>query len=83
MPNYITRNKLDSFSFGTKYGPAKPGISLGATKALAQDHFLRSNLVQRNDLMERWMNKMNTILAQRRKFPILTSTGAGAHNRCK
>jgi hypothetical protein len=84
QPNYITRNKIDIYSFADRYGPAKPQFSLGAVKALAGDAWTRASIQQRNDLMERYMSgKNNTRQAQLRKAPIHTSTSSGACNRCK
>jgi hypothetical protein len=73
MPNYITRNQLDFSPNFPHYGPmAEKQEGLGAVKKRANDLFLKSALQQRNSLTERYMEKQNTILAQRRSHPINT-----------
>jgi len=77
MPNYITRSKIDTFSFADTYGPAKEGEEFGNDntpyiRALAQDKWLRDSLEFRNDLSERRMRKVNAEAWQRRSAPIYT-----------
>ena len=74
-PNYIVRSKIDHLKFADSYGPipaeeVKGNSKTASIRALANDEFLRNSLKQRNDLTERWMRKMNTVLAQRREFPL-------------
>lgn len=71
QPNYITRNNLDFVPNMPHYGPmAEKQEGLGAVKKRANNLFLKNSLEQRNSLMERQMEKMNTILSQRRMAPI-------------
>lgn len=81
-PGYIVRSNIDFDPRMDHYGTVKCKNGLGYTKAIANDMFLRNSIKQRNSLMERYVEKQNTILAQRRKAPIMTSTSTG-HSRCK
>lgn len=76
MPNYITRNKLDFQPRMPHYGPVPDANEgLGAVKKYANDLYTKCAIQQRNDLTERWMEKQNTILAQRRTHPITRNKG--------
>ena len=75
QPNYVTRNQMDFVPSFPHYGPmAEKQEGLGAVKRRANNQFLKSSLEQRNSLMQIQMEKMNTILAQRRKAPINTTS---------
>lgn len=75
MPNYITRSKIDFEPYADSFGPLPENGAMGnehnaSIRTLAQDSFLRNSLMQRNDLQQRAMRKMDTVLAQRREMPI-------------
>lgn len=82
MPNYITRNKLDFNKRMPHYGPmATDQEGLGSVKKYANNLFTKNTIDQRNSLMERWMEKQNTILAQRRQAPITGATSGYTSSR--
>lgn len=71
MPNYITRNKLDTFNFGSQYGTAEPqGMSLNDVRGKAEAAFLEDSISHRDDLTVRMMRKNNAVMWQRRQAPI-------------
>jgi hypothetical protein len=75
-PNYITRNKIDIFSFGEQTGrlrdPHNPG-SCGDNRQLALEEFHNSALLHRTDLQQSLMSKRNGEMWQLRNFPISTN----------
>ena len=71
MPNYITRNKLDTFNFGSRYGIAEPqGKSLNEIRGKAETAFLDDSIAHRDDLTVKLMRKSNARNWQRRQAPI-------------
>lgn len=71
MPNYVTRNQLDFSPNFPHYGTmAEKQNGLGEMKKKANNLFLKNSLEQRNNLMERYQEKINTITSQRRQAPI-------------
>ena len=74
MPNYITRNKLDTFNFGSRYGVAEPqGKSLNDIRGKAESAFLEDSIAHRDDLTVKLMRKSNSAEWQRRQAPIRTN----------
>lgn len=74
MPNYITRNKLDTFNFGSRYGIAEPhGKSLNDIRGLAESAFLNDSTAHRDDMTVKLMRKTNAAVWQRRQAPIRTN----------
>jgi hypothetical protein len=72
MPNYITRNYLDSQPFASQIGSMDSNNSNDNTaniRALAQDAFTRSTIQQRTDIQESLMRKNNTMVRQNRQAP--------------
>ncbi len=73
-PNYITRNKIDIYSFGEKTGRLRdPKTLCGNTNQLAVEEFHKSALLHRADLMQSLMSKRNGEMWQLRQFPISTN----------
>ena len=74
MPNYITRNKLDTFNFGSRYGVAEPhGKSLNDIRGRAEAAFLENSISHRDDMTVKLMRKSNAAEWQRRSAPIRTN----------
>lgn len=75
-PNYITRNKIDIYSFGETTGrlknPNDCAIS-GDNNQLAVEEFHNSALQHRSDMMQSLMSKRNSEMWQLREFPISTN----------
>jgi hypothetical protein len=75
-PNYITRNKIDVFSFGESTGrlrdPKDYGLS-GNVNQLAVDEFHDNAVMHRQDMMTSLMAKRNRELQQQKDFPISTN----------
>lgn len=72
-PNYITRNKIDIYSFGESTGRLlDPRDSCGDNNQLAVEEFHNSTLQHRSDIMQSLMNKRNGEMWQLREFPIST-----------
>jgi hypothetical protein len=75
-PNYITRNKIDIYSFGESSGRLRDPKSFGTcsnNNQLAVEEFHNSALLHRADLMQSLMNKRNGEMWQLRQFPISTN----------
>ena len=73
-PNYITRNKIDIYSFGEFNGRLKdPQFFKGNNNHLAVEEFHNSTLLHRADLMHSLMNKRNREMQQLKEFPISTN----------
>jgi hypothetical protein len=75
-PNYITRNKIDIYSFGETTGRLRNPRDIqtcGDTNQLAVEEFHNSALQHRSDLMQSLMNKRNGEMWQLREFPISTN----------
>lgn len=75
-PNYITRNKIDIYSFGETTGRLQDPRDLGTcgdNNQLAVEEFHNSALQHRADLMQSLMNKRNGEMWQLREFPINTN----------
>ncbi len=77
MPNYITRNEIDTQPFADAYGPMKEGEEFGnkynsEIRALAGNAFVDSTIQFRTELQERLMRKSNARQWQLRKAPITT-----------
>lgn len=76
MPNYITRNKLDSgvTPIGDAYGKLDSGnISLQQARTAAEQNWLDNSINFRNDLTKSLMRKKNEEMVQRRLAPKYTS----------
>ncbi|ADO00460.1 hypothetical protein WIV_gp116 [Wiseana iridescent virus] len=75
-PNYITRNKIDIYSFGESTGrlknPNDCNVS-GDNNQLAVEEFHNSALQHRSDMMQSLMSKRNSEMWQLREFPISTN----------
>lgn len=71
MPNYISRNKIDTTPFGDAYGADNGGNPHHSdiTK-LADKHFLDSAIQFRTEMSERLMRKKNAENWQQRLFPL-------------
>ena len=77
MPNYLTRNEIDTQPFADSYGPMKEGEEFGnkynaEIKALAGNAFVDRTIKFRTELQERLMRKANARQWQLRKAPIRT-----------
>jgi hypothetical protein len=75
-PNYITRNKIDIYSFGETTGRLKDPKNFktcGDNNQLAVEEFHNSALQHRSDMMQSLMNKRNGEMWQLREFPISTN----------
>lgn len=75
-PNYITRNKIDIYSFGESTGrlrDPKDPQTCGDNNQLAVEEFHNSALQHRSDMMQSLMNKRNGEMWQLRQFPISTN----------
>lgn len=73
-PNYITRNKIDIYSFGESTGRLKdPQFFKGNNNHLAVEEFHNSALLHRADLMQSLMSKRNREMQQLKEFPISTN----------
>lgn len=64
QPNYITRNNIDTFNFGTSYGPMTKDEFIGNSgervRTKADDKFLCDTTDFRNDLQQNYMrNKVS------------------------
>jgi len=73
-PNYITRNELDSFSWGQTTGPMRNSelqerLNL-RTREYAEQQFTDSTIARRTELQERWMRKINNGAWQQRQAPL-------------
>jgi hypothetical protein len=72
-PNYLTRNKLDTFDFGETYGPMKSQGEMindnDDIRQKAQEKFLNDSLLFRTGLQESLMRKRNNEMWEVRKFP--------------
>lgn len=70
MPNYITKNKLDSFNFADTYGPMQDlGKSLDEVRIIAENKFAYDTEQFRTGLTETMMRKNNEIALQRKLAP--------------
>jgi hypothetical protein len=73
-PNYITRNKIDTFAFAPTYGPMPPNEEIkglnGSITALADNQFLEDTLKQRTELQQRLMSKRNKEMWQLKVKPL-------------
>ncbi|ABF82081.1 hypothetical protein MIV051L [Invertebrate iridescent virus 3] len=75
-PNYITRNKLDTFSFGQTTGRLSNPNCLSdrpSINQLAVDHFHDNILQYRSSLMDSFRCKTQARSDQLRQFPISTN----------
>ncbi|AHL67603.1 hypothetical protein DH26_gp112 [Chloriridovirus anopheles1] len=75
-PNYITRNKIDIYSFGESTGRLRDPKDIGTcgdNNQLAVEEFHNSALLHRADIMQSLMNKRNGEMWQLRQFPINTN----------
>jgi hypothetical protein len=75
-PNYITRNKIDIYSFGESTGRLKDprdARTCGDNNQLAVEEFHNSALQHRSDMMQSLMSKRNGEMWQLREFPISTN----------
>jgi hypothetical protein len=71
MPNYITRNKIDTQNFSDAYGTMKDtGKSLNEIRGLANNAFYRDTEQHRNDIMVDISRKMNAAKWQQRQSPL-------------
>lgn len=74
MPNYITRNKLDScLTFGDSYGDVNAGnLSLDDVRASAEKSWVDNSLSFRENMMLSLMRKKNEEMVQKRVAPKYT-----------
>lgn len=73
-PNYITRNKIDIYSFGETSGRLRdPKDQPGDNNQLAVEEFHNSALQHRSDLMHSLLNKRNREMWQLKDYPISTN----------
>ena len=75
MPNYITRSKIDTFSYADQYGPVQNqygNVDNSTIRELADKSWLDNSLSFRTDLQERLMRKNNANAWQQRVAPINT-----------
>lgn len=74
-PNYITRNKIDIYSFGESTGRLRDPNDTKCcdNNQLAVEEFHNSALQHRSDMMQSLMNKRNGEMWQLRQFPISTN----------
>jgi hypothetical protein len=75
MPTYITRNHIDSQSFGDTYGPLKQDEYYGnkhhkSIKQMADDAYTDNMLKHRTELQQRLLRKNNARQWQQRMAPI-------------
>jgi hypothetical protein len=73
-PNYITRNEIDTTSFGDKYGPLSKLAEFGNPfnnniQTFAHEHWTDSSLLFRTEMKERLMRKRNNELKQLKTHP--------------
>jgi hypothetical protein len=73
-PNFITRNELDSFSWGQSTGPMRDGglqerLNLRAREN-AEQQFTDSTISHRTEIQERAMRKINNGAWQQRQAPL-------------
>lgn len=74
MPNYITRNHLDVFSFGDSSGALEDDGNKYTSNIheLANNHYMDSQNQFRVEMQERLMRKKNAEQWQRKMYPIHT-----------
>jgi hypothetical protein len=74
VPNYITRNHLDMFSFADTTGAQRQASvnGLGSVRQMAEDTWHNSQVDFRTDLQARLLRKTNSQAWQRRIAPIRT-----------
>ena len=84
MPNYITRNKIDSLPFAPTYGPDVPLYNYADHRQLANNAYHDSALVFRTEMQERLMRKRNAEMWQLREAPMYTNKqlGLGTMGSC-
>jgi|688.fasta_scaffold02785_12 hypothetical protein len=70
MPNFISRNNVDMFSWAPTYGPDKPLQNIDEYKQMANNSFVDSSIIFRTEMMERLMRKKNAENWQRRLMPL-------------
>ena len=71
MPNYITRNAIDTTSFGESCGPLKAhNPHTSNIHKLANDNYTNSMITFRTEMQERLMRKRNSEQWQQRQYPI-------------
>jgi hypothetical protein len=74
VPNYISRNHLDIFSFADTTGPQRQASvnGLGSVRQMAEDTWHTSQVNFRTELQARLLRKVNSQAWQRRIAPIRT-----------
>lgn len=72
MPNYITRNHIDTTPFGDSYGPMnnEGNHHTANIHQLADKHYNDSMMQFRDEMQSRLMRKVNSEQWQQRMFPI-------------
>ena len=74
QPNYITRNNLDTFDFGTSYGPMTKDEFIGNSgervRTKADDKFLHDTTDFRNDLQQNFMRNNVSRQFQLKRAPL-------------
>lgn len=72
MPNYITRNHIDTTPFGDSYGPMDTNGNQFTSNIhqLADRHYGDSMMQFRNEMQERLMRKVNAEQWQQKLYPI-------------
>jgi hypothetical protein len=72
MPNYVTRSKIDTQTFGDRYGTMQnAGKGLNEIRDLANAAFINDTETHRNSIMVDAMRKINAAMWQRRAAPLL------------
>ena len=74
QPNYITRNDLDTFDFGTSYGPMTEGEFMAHSgeniRGKADNRFMEDSIDFRNDLQQSMMRKNISRNVQLKRAPL-------------
>ena len=80
-PNFVTRNKLDSFAFGQTTGPMRNSELQERynmrTREMAEQQFTDDTIAHRTELQERLMRKINNQAWQQRQAPLQRSSHGG------
>lgn len=81
QPNYITRNKLDVFGFGSQIGnPSEPVLQGDLLRNQANNNYIDNQLMYRTELQQRLLHKNNNRQWQQRQAPISTTSRAFKSN---
>ena len=81
QPNYITRNNLDIYGFGSQIGtPNEPSLEGDILRKNANHNYIDNQLLYRTELQQRLMHKNNNRAWQQRQAPINTYSRAFKSN---